>query len=320
MVVYAGHDVRAYILWEDNGYNSSPNDTTEKTLGANLRITQAEGSNGALRLHDPGDREASTIVPQRFAGSWSAEFTMTNGYFMRTVAGSPTSVDNADGTHTHTYDGKYGDSFQLHIGRENDNDATILKGCVPRSIQIRVSVDETVTVTMDGFYVDEDPNGTLAAQPATTEDPFTFAQADVKIGGTRVALVQEATLTLELNADPVGELGTRLSVDNSQRVRAPSIDFSKIKETGDDDHRTDLYGGAGGPQQTVDEDGITFEFDNGKAAGSGMNKLVLTLGGAFPDTYGLTGTGDPEAELTEDVNRMVRTITADYTNQTATAP
>lgn len=323
-----GHDVRVNYLWEDNGFNAAPADSTYKTFGANVKFNRAEASNDPVKLFDPNDREAAKVLAQRFSGSWSVEFTMTNPWWLRTIFGSPSTTgtdlgtDGVDDRWTHTYNGKYGDSMQIVLGMEHAGEQRILSGCVVRSATVDVAVNDTVTVSLDGFYAEEqiDTTGTGPAQTTFEDDPYTFAEASFSLNGAAVNLTQNVSLSIENNVDPIGELGTRFTADYAPKVRAPSVSFSKVEKDNQDEVER-LYGGTGStsPQSYPENEApITVSFDNGKT-GSAMQTIQFDVGGAFRESYSLSGMADQEQQLRSDINEMARTITATAENDTSTA-
>ena len=325
MGVATGHDVRVNYLWEDNGYAQTPNDGDYKTFGADVRFNRAEASNDPTKLFDPNDREASKIIAQRFNGSWSVEFTLTNPWWVRAVISNPTTDGtdlDGDGVadhYTHTFDGKYADTMQIRFGNEYSNDGRVLKGCVVRSCDIDVQVNDTVNVSLDGFYAEEEiVNDIGPAQDTFQQDPMTFAQAQFSLDNEIVNLTQNVSLSIENNIDPVGELGTRFTVDYAPLVRDPSISFSKIEKDAQDELQR-LYGGS----TTIDnmpenQAPVTLTFDNGKS-GADEETLQFDVTGAFRDSYSLSGLTDPEQQLRSDINEMAESVSATATNDTENA-
>lgn len=320
MPAAAGHNARLVYLWEDAGYAAAPTDTTYKTFGADAKLSRADGSNDALRVYNPGDRQSSDILPRRFNGSWSAEFTLTNPWFLRAVIDEPTTSGTA-APYTHTFSGKTPSSIQITVGLETAGAHRILKGCVVRSAEFSVQLDNTVTVTIDGFYADEavDETGTGPAQVKYEDTPMTFAQATLSRNGTALNLVQNFSVSLEASVDPVGEVGTRLAVDYVPKALTPSVSFTKIAEA-DVDETKRLYGGATSVQQRVDNTApLTARFDNG-LSGASLETLEISMSGAFPESFGMSGIGDPETELQENINEALASASATAENDTATPP
>lgn len=319
----AGHQVRVAYLHEDNGFKSSPNDSTYKTFGADATLTTLEGSNNAVRLFDPSSREAADIIEQQFEGSWTAEFTLTNPWWLQTLIDESPSTSGASAPYTHTYSGDVPDSSRIYTYDEANDIERELLGCVAVSATISADVGGNVTVTLEGAYADESSNsspGSPVSQPTTSYRPMTFAEATVeRPSGTTLSLVQNASLSIQNNTDLIRELGSRFAVDYSPKVRAASIDYTDIKE--DDNEKQRMYGSSTAQSPQADVDNTTtldFVFDNGDT-GSSKNSLTISLSTVFPDQYGLSGAGDPEADLEGTLSEMAASVSATAENDQSSA-
>lgn len=327
MPAAAGHDARAVYLWEDDGsgnhnFAGTPSDSTYKTFGANVSIDTAEFDNSAVNQFDPGDREAASRVAQAFSGSWSASFTLANPWFWRAVIAQAST--SGSGPYTHSFDGTVPWSMQITLPVESTGNERILKGCVVTTCTLDVADNGEVSVTLSGPYADESETspgtGSIQSQVAESFDALQFADGSLTLDSTTFSLVQNVTLTIENNIDLVPELGSRTMADFSPKVRATTVDWSKIIEN--DSQLTTAYGGGGtSPASRVDSDDEfsgNLTFDNGEA-GAGQNKQVVNFAGGFPDTYGRSGTGDPTADYVEDVSDFVREVDVTATNNTSSA-
>jgi hypothetical protein len=319
-----GHNFVAGYYHEDNGFANLPTDSTLKTPGANHTIDQAEGSNQAVQVFQPGSRAPVDIVEQLFNGAWQMSFVYTNPWWLNFIYGAPSTVDNNDGSYTHTWDGEDPQSQQIVIGREASGEERVLKGCVCTQATFAPQVNGMTQITLTGAYAEEetlDP-ASIISQPTLDKKPITFADTSLDLGGTTLGYVQSGQMQLQNNIDLVSELGTRVPIDYAPRTLVPSFNFSKINELGETDNLQKMYGDSA--STTVQEDvtsqeGMTFVFDNGKSAGSGINRMTADLKGTFPESYGENGLGDPEADVTEEINRLVETVSIDATNETSTA-
>lgn len=331
----AGHSTRVNYKWEDsfNAQSSSPNDTEYKVPGADAQLTTAEGANNLRQVFRPGSRVPVDTLAMQFDGSFAMQFTYTNPWWIKAYLGEATTSGNdvdGDGTtdsYTHTFNGTTPGSMRIVESYEKANAERTLFGCVATRLTVEVAVEDTVTVTVEGLYAEEqvDTNpSSLTAQTTTSDDPLTFVDAALQIDGTTEGYVQDMTLTLEANADPIREMGTRFAIDVIPKALVPSVDFREVKH-GDTDELTDMYGVAS-PSGTVSQQEhlenkvvLNMVYDNGKSDGSGINKVDWTLGGSLTESYGEQGIGDPRADLEASVNRFVETIEAAATNETSTA-
>lgn len=319
-----GHDFTGWFLHEDNGFSSSPNDTDHKPFGADATFDSAEGSNNAQQVFAPGSRAPIDIVEQVFQGSWSVSFSYTNPWWLNWFFGSPSQTDNNDGSYTYDWSGEEPQSHQIGIGRTDSGKERVLMGCIATEASISPSVGGMAEVTLRGAYADEkvvDP-ASITSQPSINEKPMTFADAALKLGGTTLGYVQSGTVTIQNNIQLIQEWGQRPAIDFSPRSLTPTVSFSKINEAGEVDNLKKMYGSSASSSvqdDVTNEEAMTLVLDNGNSAGSGINKLTVNLTGTFPDSYSESGLGDPEADVTEDINRLVEGITVDATNEVASA-
>ena len=327
MPAAAGHHARVSYLWENdtNGNpdfaTSSPDDTDHKPFGSDATLNTMEGSNNAVRVFDPGSREAREVIEQNFQGSWSVEFTLTNPWFLRGVLHNEVQTSGTDAPYTHTFNGDIPYSLRIVQGTETVGSERELLGCVIASMDISATVGGMVTVTVDGAYADEafDGSATLTSQPIVQQRPLHFAHASVSRGGSTLSLIQNASLSIDNNTDLIPELGTRTAVDYSPKQRTADIQYGDIVEDTDEVQR--MYGGstATSPEATVENtEDIVFTFDNGQT-GEDKNSLTLTLNDAFPDSYGRSGAGDPESDLEGTLSEMAPSIAAEADNDAASA-
>lgn len=314
----AGHQVRVAYLHEDNGFTSAPNDSNYKTFGADATMSTLEGSNNAVRVFNPSSREAANIIEQEFEGSWAVEFTLTNPWWLQELIENSPATSGASAPYTHTYSGDTPSSARIYTYDEANDVERELLGCVCVSGSISADVGGNVTVTLEGAYADEESDSSPSSpvsQPTTDYRAMTFAKATIeRPSGTTLSLIQSASLQIQNNTDLIRELGSRFAVDYSPKVRAASIDYTDIKE--DDDEKQRMYGSstAQSPQSDVDNTTtIDFVFDNGES-GSDKNALTISLTTVFPDTYGVSGIGDPEANLEGTLSEMACGVSATAEN------
>lgn len=321
--VTTGSDVRVHLLHEDNGFNASPSDSTAKPLGGNPSVDQAEGTNNAVEVMEPATKTPVDIIEQAFEGAWSVTFEYTNPWWLNWVLGVPTSVDNADGSYTYTFDdANDAQSQQILIGFEESTSLRTLQGCVPATASVRPTVDGNAEITLNGAYAEEGVTspGSLTAQPALQHDVMTFADVTLSQGGTVLGYVQNATLDLTTNIELTRELGSRISIDFIQRNLTPRVNWDKFVEAGSTSNLEDMYGGSTSVQESVDQSAaVTLTFDNGVSAGSGINKVAFNLEGTFPNTVGQSPLGDATAAVTETINRNTTGLSVDATNEQSSA-
>lgn len=319
--VAAGHETRANIYWEDNGFAQSPNDSEPKTPGADVQVGTAEGSNAVQRVFMPGQRTAIDLIAMVFEGSFSLEFSVTNPWWIKTILGDPSTTDNGDGTHTHDFTGTSPTSFQIVEGLEQGSSERLLKGCVVTQGSVEISTEQEARVSLRGAYADEETDvpDSLTAQTTPDHKPMTYADASISVGGETEGYVQSITLDFAANVDLIREMGSRVAVDFNPKQFEPDVQFGKIYD-GDTSNIEEMYGGETSVQEDVENTvAVEVTLDNGSGAGSGMNQIVWTLSGTLTDSYGQSGIGDPRADLEETVSRVGLNMDASATNETATA-
>ena len=319
--VAAGHETRLYYQYEDRGFNQPNDDTTEKTFGANARLTTAQGSNAIRRVYRPGFRAGIEELAMLFEGSFSVQFSLTNPFWLRAILGEPDKTGTGP-DYTYEYslqnDGTPV-SLRLYVAHEPTSIERIMYGAVVTNVSIDTTVEEEVQVTLDGLYADSEKNNGIAPQPTTgSRDPLTYAEGAVDVDGSTETFVQSATLSVENNIDLIREMGSRIAVDYNPKTVNPSLDVGRIfdQDTGHDNLER-MFGGLGTtqPQEDADEntDRVDLRFDNGKAAGSGINEGSFELTGSLIDSYDESGVGDPQADLEEALTRVALEPSATWT-------
>ena len=293
-------------------------------FGWDTQMTTSEARRELQRIYQPGSKEALDIIDLHFEGSATLQFTLANPWVLRGILGSPSTSDNGDGSHTHTYTVSEPSSMRIYEGYTKGDAERILTGFVPGRISIDVNVQEEAQVTVEGGYVREFVNtnvSSLTPQQDPQYDAMTFVEAGVDIGGTTEGYVQQMTLEAQANVDMVSEMGTAFFIDYIPKAFEPSVNFTRIKAADEvTKNIEDLYAG----QTSVSEEAenhaaVNAIFDNGQSAGSGINKMDFEAGGTLPESYDESGAGDPTADLEETINRVAQSLQVVATNGTSTA-
>jgi len=319
-----GADTTWVYRWEDTFAGGSPTDTTWKTFGRDVTVGTLEGSNNAVRMFDPGSREAKEIIETNFEGSFSVSFTLSNPWWIPAVIAEATSSGDT-APYTHTFDGEMPQSMELMQGLETRDQERLLLGCIVTSCTIDATVPDEVTVSLDGAYATEDPStnvSDLTSQVAATVRPYTYAETQLHLAGSPLQRIQNASLTIENNTDIIEELGSRFGVDYSPKERNPSINYSSIVSDQNEDKLARMYGGsaADGPADRVmNKEEIRMIFDNGET-GSAKQSIEFVLTGAFPDSHSRSGIGDPTSDIEDELDEMALSVKAIAENNTDTAP
>jgi hypothetical protein len=314
MPATAGHDALLSYDWED-GFLNAPASADKKPFGRDASLTTEEAANNAVRLFEPGDNEAAQIIEQAFDGTWTAEFTLSNPWFLRAIFGDASSSGTSPTTHT--FDGKIGDPMRIFHGNENSSTYYALEGCVVQTATFTFNIPGTVDVSLEGAYATKNSDDPSFTQPGQNYRALSYHDSRLNRASSDLSLVQSLTVTVNLNADMVDELGSRTPVDYSPKQRNTTIDYARIVQNTDDQER--VYGNATTIQDKVENTAdFIVEASNGKT-GSDRNLVKLELDGVFPDSVSRTGIGDPEADLQDELSEAAPTITAVAENGTATA-
>lgn len=319
-----GHDFRLWYKHEDNGFNQDPADGDPKPFGYNATGDNFEGSNNAVQVFEPGSRTPADIVKRLFDGAWSVSFVYTNPWWLNALYGPPSTTDNGDGSHTHTWDGEGMQPQQIGIGRTDSGKERVLSGCICTQAQIQPSVNDFAAVTLRGAYASEeivDP-ADLTPQPAVNHEAMTFIEADLALGGSSYAFVQDGTIQLTNNSRLIPAWGSATPVDFAEHSLVPEVDFNKIVDAGGTEDIQDMYGDSAATtiqDSYASEDGMTFTLDNEVAPGSGTNVLTANLADTVPNSLAESSIGDPDTDVAQQIQRLVEDVSFDATNEVSAA-
>lgn len=324
MTVLDGAGTRVNIQWESS-YGSVESSPSPFVPGANCTLDTAEATNNGTRITLPGSNTTVEIKEGTFDGGWAISGALTNPWLFRSIYGTPTTVDNGDGTYTHTYSLGDPDSFQILEGYEtSQNDERTLKGCVAARFVADPTVGNgnTVPFTWEGFYAaddDLDTSASLTAQDTLDETPLDYADATLNVDGTAESIVQDASLELSWDPiEPVDAFGSRFAVDFLAGLFTPVVDYSKIKQ--DSNAIQDVYGGSTSMQEDVtNTKSFQLDLDNDTAAGNGKNRILFDASVSFPESYS-DSTGDPREAIQENLTRLINDIDVKATNETSSPP
>ncbi|UIO98898.1 hypothetical protein Hbl1158_10165 [Halobaculum sp. CBA1158] len=318
MPVTTGSDVIINMQWESALADGAEADADPFVPGGNAVMDTNEVTNNGTRIYLPASNRAFDIKPGTFEGAWAISFDLTSPWFLRAILGSPTTVDNGDGTYTHTYDGDP-EPFQLLEGYEGAGVERGVAGCIAQNVTVDPTVDEdTARVTMEGFFVDDgyDTPASLTSQAEISKSVLGYEHATLSLDGTEEKIVRDASLSLSANTRPYDGFGQRTSIDYFVGAFEPTIDYTKVE---DDPSPTldDVYG-ASGSVGTPSTKPLTLPFDNGET-GSATNEIEFGCSLTFPESRSEDGAGDSDAALEQTLNRIIGDVVVDATNGNATA-
>lgn len=323
MTVPTGGKTRFNVQWESS-YKTLDGSASLFVPVANGTLDTAEATNNGTRVTLPGSNVAVSIEPGTFDGAWAFSGWLVDPWMFQSVYGSPSTVDNSDGSYTHTYSLGEPDSFQLFEGYETSTTAErVLKGAVTARAVVDPTVDQGsgIPVMFEGFYATESVSTgvTLKTQDTTDADIPHYGDLTLKRGGSAEAIVQNASLELAWDPiEPIQAFGSRFAIDFMAGLFTPQINYTKLKQ--DADALQDVYGGSTSMQEDVPTAKVELNADNGASPGSGVNRFNFTgSGGSFPESYG-DSAGNPRQPIEENLNRLIEDIDVAATNEVATAP
>ena len=342
-----GADTIWVYRWEDDdSFNQAPgdpSDTTNKTFGANVTADAFDRSQNPERIYQPFSRSAETILEAQFDGSWGTDHILSNTWWLQFIFGQPT-VEGSATPYTHTYELDNGNPprtahliQETHYG-DGTVSQTIYTGSFVSSIDVDVSTEDTVSVSLDGTYTDEEyydtaansPYGKIGSQPDIEYRPMHFGNSLFKFDrngdGTAetLSLVQDASISLEGNAEGERELGTRLIATPSFLQFEPDISYTHLVDANikESEQTASAYGSTAATsiQETMNEANdlaAELEFDAGTST---SNLLRFETTGAFPDSYSRDNVGSPEDPIEDDIDRLSQDVTAVVESDVETPP
>lgn len=315
----SGHHGDIAYLFENNGFDASPTDSTFKGFGGNARLETFEGSHQAVRVFNAG-RTAAEIIEQTFDGAWSITtegFTEPPWWFS-TIYGSPSSTETATtGLYDHVYDlanNNDPQSLRLYMPTDGFSNYKRIGGCVVASVTVDQDSESSPTVTITGAYASEpEQESSLSPSvPSFAESSFTNRHAELKFDSTTVGRAQNTTLTLQANTELVGEIGSEDAVDFSPKAFEPSVTWDKILWTTQSVDPLSVW-------KTASQVTIELIYDNG-ASGTDQYIVDFNVSEALPNEWSESGRNDPSADLMEELVNMGEDATVTVTEDAASPP
>lgn len=346
------HTIWVYVWEDDTDFNQSPgspSDSTHKIFGTNETMDSQDRENNPERMFRPFNREAEEIIEQQFDGSWSADFTLANTWWLQFFFGAPTTTEVTAGSeYEHLYEtDPRTPPKSAHLIEETHYpggqiEQVVYTGCAASSIDVDVSTEDTISVSLDGLYAQDhtflgsdgdlaygDASDGIGSQPSTSYRAQHFGNATLSVDldddGTAdmKRLIQDTSISMEGNVEGEYEIGSRIIAVPSYLQYEPSMDYTGLVGLDIvDGERRNAYGSAAADtqQETMDSSQILaqLEVDNGLGLGD-QQQVLFEMSGAFPDSYSRNNVGDPQEALEEDITRMLTNLTVTVTTDTETA-
>jgi len=179
-------------VFEDAGFNTTPNDTDFKGFGSNVTMDTFEASRQAARKYN-ASRTAAEIIGQNFDGGWSVTFELGGepAWWLAGIYGDPSSSNTTNNQYEHTYDLDNNNdprSFRIYAPTDGFSNYYVIPGCWLVSASIDQSQDGSPEVTLTGGYASEpfEDTGAAPSVPAISDATFSNRDAEVKIDSSTV--------------------------------------------------------------------------------------------------------------------------------------
>lgn len=314
-----GHHGDVTYVFEDAGFDTSPNDTTFKNFGGNATLDTFEGSHNAVRVFN-AERRAAEVIEQNFSGSWSLtlEGFTEPPWWLAAIFGQPSSSNVAGNLYDHDYAVETSNdpvSLRLYLPTDGFADYKVIAGAVIASVTVDQDNTSSPEITLNGAYAAEPStdNSLSPTPPAFSDTSFLNRDAELQVdGGSTVAKTQSTTVNLEGNTELVDEIGSPGPVDFIPRAWEPSLDWEKILATDQTVDPLALFTG----ENTYTS---ALIYDNGET-GDAEYSIQFDVTGSVPMDWSETGRNDPDADLAEELSEMAADATATITVDEANPP
>jgi len=313
----AGHHGDVGFVFEDNGFDTDPADTSIKPFGSNATLDTFDGSREAVRVFNT-DRVAADIVRQVFDGAWSVTHQLSEPlWYVAGILGQPVTTEVMTGLYEHVYSIGNGNdpvSLRLYLPTEGFSEYEIIPGAVPTTVDIDQSQPGNPELTVSGAYAREPERDTTldVSVPSLSEETYTNRDGEVRIDTDTVAKAQTSTVTLESNTEMVGEIGSDQSVDFRTGAFEPDPTVEKVIAT---DQTVDPL------QRFLDANQVEFilSYDNGQT-GTDEYSTAFNIKDSYPNQWSEAGRNDPDADLTEELQELGQDAEVVITNDQANPP
>ena len=228
-MVLTGSSSYVKYEFEDDGYadlaaGKSPN----KKFGLQDKLSSFTLTNNRQNLAALNQNTVDKFAYTQQQGSASVGFTLSNPWIFGAILGAPNSTVQSGSLYKHEYPhptnglNKTPRTLSLEVGFDASTDLVrTAQGCLVNSLSVSSSVGGLVECTADMTYGKETaPSTSLNSAPSlpTQEFPYTFAHAELRVGGNLVAQCQDVSLSLGQNTELLYGLNSHHAVDSFRRV------------------------------------------------------------------------------------------------------
>lgn len=289
-----------------------------RTFGHGAKISVSRRNN-MERIFGVGARNATANSAKKYEGTATVDFVLSHGTFFRAVLGQV--ADSGAGPYAHTYtETNTIPSFTIATGAElgSNDSVSLLKGCKVSRATVTTAIDEVVSVKLECPYSTETlATSGIGSQTAATEDPFTFAEGTLSVGGTTIGYVQSVEFTVDEDLELVWGIGARTATYGVEKQRkydfkinAAFTDVSLLLQT--------FLGSATAPLATTTPASVAcvLTFTNGGAS-TAIRSIVCTFANLYIDEDTLPF--DSKEIIKEDITAWALSCTSIVWNNNTAA-
>jgi hypothetical protein len=281
-------------------------------FGRAQRITGLSRRENAELVYELGYREAKTAVFKHMEGSLTAEWILSNPWFLKALFGNWSSSVLSGGVYTHSFSKSNSfssSSMNIEVGFAGEvaNVWRSLRGAILNSITLSGRVDDVVKVRGEILYAGE---ATLTSGQTVVVDtfaPMDFSQATLQLPtGSTLAEVQSFELSINNNALKIYGLGSSYAMAATPQAFEAN---GRLDITMKDRSLLDKLRGM--------HSGLVFTISNGLGSGY-LNLISFTGTNVYFDEHSM----DLEANslVVEDLPIRILDVTALAQNTVATVP
>jgi|TARA_R110002020_G_C16223745_1_gene767860 hypothetical protein len=310
--------------WEGATHGAlASGETADKKFGLQDRLSSLSISNNRQNLGALNQNTLQNFAYGQQQGTASVGFVLANPWLFGALLGEPSKTGSNPYVYVypHASNGinKEPRTIQVEVGFDGASADIVrtLKGCLVNSMSISAAVGGMVECTAEiSFGKESEPSASLGSAPSAQgqEFPYTFAHAELTVGGQLVAQCQDANINLSQNSELLYGLNSHQAVSSYRRIlditgsfRASWIDkdllidtLKQIKEGGNSAEYKETV--AGSPE---------FQFTFIKNATN--EKIIITGTGLSVTDHALSGF-EPVEPIFEEINWQMKTVTVTATN------
>jgi hypothetical protein len=300
--------------------------TPNKKFGLQDKMTSLSLTNNRQNLAQLNQNTIHKFAYGQQQGTASMGFTLSNPWLFGAVLGEPTTTGSS-APYTHTYNTaanlKTPRTIVTEVGVDGASADVVrtLKGGLINTFNISAAIGGLVECTADiTFGKETAPSTTLGTAPTlpSSEFPYTFAHAELTVGGNTVVQCQEASLNIAQNSELLYGLNSHHAVASFRRVLdlTGSFKSSFINKTLFEKVLEQIKAGtsSGTFSETL---GGSPEFKLTFIKDSTNEKIEITGTGLSIGDISISGL-EPVEPIFEEINWQMKTISVVATSPTAT--